>query len=89
VHRAELARRRHGIAAAGLDEEAVDLHGYAPQEVLTGPFGLGVEAAGRQGRRRSRPPGARAATTEDRISLEMEKEERIGFVACPGTTTIT
>jgi hypothetical protein len=38
--------RRHGIAVAGLDEEAVGLFRYAPQAVLAGLFDLGVEVAG-------------------------------------------
>jgi hypothetical protein len=38
--------RRHGIAVAGLDEEAVGLHRYAPQAVLAGLLDLGVEVTG-------------------------------------------
>lgn len=38
--------RRHGIAVAGLDEEAVGLLRYSPQGVLAGLFDLGIEVAG-------------------------------------------
>ncbi len=38
--------RRHGVAVAGLDEEAVGLLRYAPQAVLAGLLDLGVEVAG-------------------------------------------
>ena len=38
--------RRHGIAVAGLDEEAVGLFRYAPQAVLAGLLELGVEVTG-------------------------------------------
>ena len=38
--------RRHGIAVAGLDEEAVGLYRYAPPAVLAGLLDLGVEPAG-------------------------------------------
>ena len=38
--------RRHGIAVAGLDEEAVGLFRYVPQGVLAGLLDLGVEVAG-------------------------------------------
>ena len=38
--------RRHGIAVAGLDEEAVGLFRYAPQAVLAGLLDLGVEITG-------------------------------------------
>jgi len=38
--------RRHGTAVAGLDEEAVGLHRYAPQGVLAGLLDLGVEVTG-------------------------------------------
>ena len=38
--------RRHGIAVAGLDEEAVGLHRYAPQAVLAALLDLGVEVTG-------------------------------------------
>ena len=38
--------RRHGIAVAGLDEEAVGLFRYAPQPVLAGLLDLGIEIAG-------------------------------------------
>ena len=38
--------RRHGIAVAGLDEEAVGLYRYAPQAVLAGLLDLGVGLAG-------------------------------------------
>ena len=38
--------RRHGVAVAGLDEEAVGLFRYAPQAVLAGLLDLGVEITG-------------------------------------------
>ena len=38
--------RRHGIAVAGVDEEAVGLYRYLPQGVLAGLLELGVEVAG-------------------------------------------
>ena len=38
--------RRHGIAVAGLDEEAVGLHRYPPLAVLATLLDLGVEVAG-------------------------------------------
>jgi hypothetical protein len=39
--------RRHGVAVAGLDEEAVGLHRYVPLAVLAALLDLGVEVAGR------------------------------------------
>ena len=38
--------RRHGVAVAGLDEEAVGLHRYPPLAVLAALLDLGVEVAG-------------------------------------------
>jgi hypothetical protein len=38
--------RRHGIAVAGVDEEAVGLYRYLPQGVLAGLLELGIEVAG-------------------------------------------
>ena len=38
--------RRHGVAVAGLDEEAVGLHRYPPLAVLAALLDLGVEIAG-------------------------------------------
>jgi hypothetical protein len=38
--------RRHGVAVAGVDEEAVGVYRYLPQGVLAGLLDLGVEVAG-------------------------------------------
>ena len=38
--------RRHGVAVAGVDEEAVGLHRYPPLAVLAALLDLGVEVAG-------------------------------------------
>lgn len=38
--------RRRGVAVAGLDEEAVGLHRFAPPAVLAGLFELGIEVTG-------------------------------------------
>jgi hypothetical protein len=38
--------RRHGVAVAGVDEEAIGLHRYAPLAVLAALLDLGVEVAG-------------------------------------------
>ena len=38
--------RRHGVAVAGLDEEAVGLHRYPPLAVLAALLDLGIEVAG-------------------------------------------